>query len=93
MQLTHERARIKLVCILSASEQEENEVKPSEISNFNERKQRNACIFFVERGRNSTKLNLFEYLLFPLASELRFRGAAERKNKARKEISPAAIHQ
>jgi len=25
----------------------------------------NACIFFTERGRDSTKLNLFEYLLYP----------------------------
>jgi hypothetical protein len=25
----------------------------------------NACIFFTERGGDSTKLNLFEYLLFP----------------------------
>ena len=32
---------------------------------FNKRKQRNTCIFFVERGKNSTKLKLFGYLPFP----------------------------
>ena len=38
VQLTYERAKVKLACALSASEKEENEVKASEKTNLNEKK-------------------------------------------------------